>query len=101
MPSTGGKAATFIALRRYLGVTPRELAAELGVSHRTLQRWEAGTAPVPEGVMARLNTLSSQVEDMSAQMAHLERVNISNLPALGVRSAGAAARQGVRIVDEG
>lgn len=46
-------------LRKSRGLTLRELARLLGLSGtRALRRWEAGSAPIPEGVIAQLEELS-------------------------------------------
>lgn len=37
-------------VRHTLGLTGGDLAALLGVTDRTVRRWEAGTVPIPEGV---------------------------------------------------
>ena len=48
----------FKAARHALGHTQIEMAAHLGVSRRTIQNWEAGTAPIPQSVAMALGVPS-------------------------------------------
>lgn len=43
-------AADIIKHRQSLGMTQREYAELAGVSHTTIQRWEAGTRKVPHWI---------------------------------------------------
>ena len=42
------------AIRDSAGLSIRELARELNIAPRSLRRWEAGTHPVPDDVIADL-----------------------------------------------
>lgn len=53
-------AAEFRIARERLGVSGDWLAAHLGVSGRTVRRWEADTAPVPDGVAADLRAVEEE-----------------------------------------
>lgn len=50
-------------IREHLGLTGEWLAARLGVQGRSWRRWEAGTAPIPDGVRIALE----QLEDATAR----------------------------------
>jgi DNA-binding transcriptional regulator YiaG len=52
--------AEFRCVREWLGVTGDWLADHLGVTGRSVRRWEAGTAPVPDGVRVELEQLEAQ-----------------------------------------
>ena len=41
----------FKAARRGLGLSQNALAARMGVTGRTIRRWEAGTIPIPGPVI--------------------------------------------------
>ena len=49
-------------LRREIGLTQIELAAELGVSDRTIRRWERNECSVPASKSAELITISRDDE---------------------------------------
>ncbi|NHN55750.1 DUF1870 family protein [Calidifontibacter sp. DB0510] len=56
-------AAEFRIARERLGVTMEWLAGELGVAERTIRRWEAGAAPIPDGAAADLYSIQDATDD--------------------------------------
>ncbi len=63
-------AAEFRVVREYLGLTTRWLADRLGVQERTVQRWEAGASPIPDGVRLAIEQLeadTAQYVDQAVQ----------------------------------
>ena len=55
----GWNATSVRALRNHLGLTQRELAAELGARQQTVSEWETGQY-VPRGSSARLLSLIAE-----------------------------------------
>ena len=53
-------AAEFRIARERLGVPGDWLATQIGVTGRTVRRWEADRAPVPEGVEADLRAVEEE-----------------------------------------
>ena len=43
--------------RRVLSLSVNQMAEALGVSERTVRRWELGTRPIPDGVAERVHLL--------------------------------------------
>jgi DNA-binding XRE family transcriptional regulator len=64
--------AEFRVFREWLGLTLDWLAEMLGVQGRTVRRWEAGTAPIPDGV--RL-----QIEEHEAKTARFIGLEVARL----------------------
>ena len=52
--------AEFRVVREYLGVPQDWLAAYLGVTERTVRRWEAGTSLIPDGVRLAIEDLEAR-----------------------------------------
>lgn len=50
-------AAELRVVREHLGLTKRWLAEHLGVRERTVDRWEEGSSPVPDGVRVEIERL--------------------------------------------
>lgn len=55
--------AEFRVVREYLGLTGDWLAADLGVSGRTVRAWEAGKYPIPDGVREHIERLEAHAAD--------------------------------------
>jgi len=51
--------AEFRMVREALGLSGEWLASWLGVTLRTLRRWEAGHSPVPDGIRVEMETLEA------------------------------------------
>lgn len=51
-------AAEFRCTRELLGLSPEWLANHLGVSRRSLDRWEAGVSRIPRGVAVEMITIN-------------------------------------------
>lgn len=68
-PAKRMTAATFRAMREYLGLSGAWLADQLKVSPRTVRKWDQGEAPIPAGVadeMQRLATMTREFVDREA-----------------------------------
>ncbi|PMC76768.1 DNA-binding transcriptional regulator [Brachybacterium sp. UMB0905] len=65
-------AATFRALREYLGLPGSWLAQHLDVGERTVRKWDQGEAPIPGGVADELQRLATLTRDYVQQ--HAERL---------------------------
>lgn len=72
-PFTG---AEFRHRRETFGLSAEWLADQLGVALKTVQRWENGHRPIPEGVAAEMDILSTAVIEGAARpcAAHLVTV---------------------------
>lgn len=68
-------------VRHTLGLTGGDLAALLGVTDRTVRRWEVGTVPIPEGVRRDVEHLEGVAS------GHVTAV-IDALTTVGTTSAG-------------
>lgn len=64
MTTSSGSASAleFRCRRKALGLSREELAARLGVRNATVAKWEAGRAPIPEGVGAELSALEDRLD---------------------------------------
>lgn len=63
--------------RRSLGLTQRQLGDELGVSHRTILRWERGrTSPVPQQILAIAGLLRPDDDTLADELLASGHVNI-------------------------
>lgn len=100
---------TFTLFRKAMGVEQEDIAAELDINVRTVQRWEAGQNPLPEfaqawmadrwqGFLDRIDAFMSEVDDLPSghevelavysSRASLERAGST----LSVREANAMNR---------
>lgn len=61
--------AEFRCTRELLGLPVDWLADHLGVSVRSVARWEAGTHPIPDGVAAEVLMLSDEASGLVSQAA--------------------------------
>lgn len=61
-------ALDLVALRYSSGIDRSDLTALLDVSERRWRRWEAGTEPVPAGVIADLATLEARTAQAVAKV---------------------------------
>ncbi|MDT0306142.1 DUF1870 family protein [Streptomyces sp. DSM 44917] len=52
--------AEFQTVREYLGLSGPWLASYLGVSYKTIQHWQSGRFPVPDGVRLTLEELEER-----------------------------------------
>lgn len=66
-------AAEFRIARERLGVSGDWLAGKLGVADRTIRRWEADTAAIPEGAAADLEDLDAATDDWIEQVLEVLR----------------------------
>ena len=70
--------AEFRMVRDWLGLSGEWLAARLGVTLRTLRRWEAGHSPVPDGVRVEMEQLeqiaAGYVGELVAQLSDAREV---------------------------
>lgn len=68
---------TFTLFRKAMGVEQEDIAAELDINVRTVQRWEAGQNPLPEfaqawmadrwqGFLDRVDAFLEEVDDLPA-----------------------------------
>lgn len=55
-------------LREFLGLTPAWLADRLGIRERRLQRMEAGTESIPDGVAVELEDLANATAEYVEQL---------------------------------
>ncbi|WP_396902648.1 hypothetical protein [Mycolicibacterium sp.] len=55
-------------LREFLGLPPVWLADRLKVRERTLHRWEAAVAPIPDGVATEVENLANDAADIVEQL---------------------------------
>lgn len=74
-------AAEFRMVREALGVSGEWLAARLGITDRTVRRWEHGSAPIPDGVRVELEGLeavaSGHVRDLVSRLEDARDVVLS------------------------
>ena len=56
------------ALRRRLGITQDGLAEKLGVTRRTVSRWETGVTTIPRAVKMAVEGMSENRNDMGKEM---------------------------------
>lgn len=68
-------AAEFRITRERLGVPGDWLATELGVTERTVRRWENGSSTIPTGVVEQLSTLVATTEDFIGDVVAQLRKN--------------------------
>ncbi len=68
-------AAEFRIARERLGVTGEWLAGKLGVADRTVRRWEADKAAIPEGAARDLEDLESATDEWIAQVLDVLRAD--------------------------
>lgn len=59
--------AEFRLRRETFGLSAEWLAARLGVALKTVQRWENGHRPIPEGVVGELDIISTAVGEGAAR----------------------------------
>lgn len=56
--------------RKGLGMSTRDFAAELDVSHRVILRWEGGSRDIPPGVIEEITELLSAPTAYAAEDPH-------------------------------
>lgn len=79
--------------RRAVGMTQRQLGDELGVSHRTVLRWERGySSPVPRQILAIAAMLRPDDDALADELLATGHMNIivSTAPAPAVTTAASA-----------
>lgn len=59
-------AAEFKRRREQLGLSADWLAERLGVALKTVQRWENGHRPIPDGVAAEMDIISTAIYELAA-----------------------------------
>lgn len=62
-------------MRGQLHLTQQQLSTALGVSMRTLSRWESGNLPVPSEVIGRLRNMSSNDTESLARFSSFRLVS--------------------------
>lgn len=80
-------AAEFRNRREALGLSAEWLAERLGVALKTVQRWENGHRPIPEGVAADMDLISTAMGEVAARNCaeHLLKTQgaVLNIPRAG------------------
>lgn len=69
-------AAEFRNRREEFGLSAEWLAERLGVALKTVQRWENGHRPIPEGVAAEMDQISTAMGEVAARSCAVQLLEV-------------------------